>query len=248
MRFSIITGVFNNKELLMSAINSVNSQQGVEIEHIIMDGGSTDGTVEMIQQQKLPNLIFTSEKDKGIYDALNKGFEKASGDILGIMHSDDIFYSSDILQKIHDQFAKGADIVYADLDYVNRDDVSTVFRHWKSGPFKRFNLKFGWIPPHPSFYMKKSVFNEIGHFDLQFKISADYDYLLRVLVSKKYKLTYLPVTAVKMRVGGDSNKSLKNIIAGSLQDYSIAKKHFMFPLITVISKVVRKIPQLILRK
>jgi glycosyltransferase len=153
--------VLNNKELLMSAINSVNSQQGVEIEHIIMDGGSTDGTVEMIQQQKLPNLIFTSEKDKGIYDALNKGFEKASGDILGIMHSDDIFYSSDILQKVHDQFAKGADIVYADLDYVNRDDVSTVFRHWKSGPFKRFNLKFGWIPPHPSFYMKKSVFNEI---------------------------------------------------------------------------------------
>lgn len=248
MKFSIITAVYNNKKYIGDAINSVLSQKEVDLEYLIMDGQSLDGTLEIIQKLNSSNIKLYIGKDDGIYDALNKGFSKASGDVLGIMHSDDLFASDEILKKVEVLFNQGADVVYADLDYVNREDITKVFRHWESCKFKYSNLRFGWIPPHPSFYFKTQVLRENGFFDLRYKISADYDFMLRVLKNRQYKIAYLPETAVKMRVGGESNKSIANIIKGSIEDHSIAMKYFRFPLLTVVSKVVRKIPQLIKRR
>lgn len=247
MKITIITVVFNNKDLIKNAIDSVGCQKDVEVEHLIIDGASTDGTLEYIKSLNIPNLKVHSEKDKGIYDALNKGISKASGDIIGILHSDDFYTSESVLKKIHDLIQTGSDVIYADLEYVQRDDTNKIFRKWKSGNFNKTNLMFGWVAPHPTVFVKKSVYNEIGLFNLDYRISGDYDFILRVFLNKKFKVTYLPETVVKMRLGGESTKSLKSYWKGSKQDYSIAKKHFLFPLITVFSKVTRKIPQLIFK-
>ena len=247
MKFSIITAVFNNKDLVKGALDSVHSQVDVSYEHLIMDGGSTDGTLEFIHSLNLPHLKIESGKDKGIYDALNKGVEKAAGDIIGILHSDDLYTSSDVLKKVEKLFQNGADVVYADLEYVSRDDINNVFRKWRSGTFSSLDLRLGWVAPHPTFFVKKSVYEEVGEYNLNYRISGDYDFILRVLSNPKYKVSYLPETIIKMRLGGESTKSLKSYWKGSKQDYEIAKKHFIAPAFTVISKVVRKLPQLFLR-
>ncbi len=243
MRFSIVTAVFNNKDLVGSAIESAHSQVGIELEHIIMDGGSTDGTLDLIKKYNYPNIVLESSKDKGIYDALNKGIGKATGDIVGILHSDDIFSSEKVLSKVAALFKEGVDGVYADLDYVNRFDVSQIFRQWKSGLFNSFDLELGWMPPHPTLFLRNEIYHKMGEFDLQYRIAADYDFMLRVLTSGQYKIDYLPETILKMRVGGQSNKSLTNIIRKSTEDYQIAKKYFSSPEGTILFKNIRKIPQ-----
>ncbi len=243
MRFSIVTAVFNNKELVESAVESVHSQVGVEVEHIIMDGGSTDGTLDLLKKFTYPNIILESSRDKGIYDALNKGIAKSTGDVVGILHSDDIFSSRQVLSKVASLFEAGVDGVYADLDYVNRVDTTQIFRKWKSGSFNSFDLELGWMPPHPTLFLRKEIYQKMGEFDLQYKIAADYDFMMRVLTTKKYKIAYLPETILKMRVGGQSNKSLKNIIRKSTEDYQIAKKYFQSPEGTILFKNIRKIPQ-----
>jgi len=245
MIFSIITAVYNNKEHIECAINSVWSQKGVQIEHIVMDGGSTDGTVEVIERINNPQIKFKSSKDKGIYDALNKGILNATGEIIGILHSDDFYASENVLKKVEDLFLDGADVVYGDLDYVERNNPSQIFRKWRSGIFTPFDLNLGWVAPHPSFFVKRSILGDVGGFDLNFKISADYDFILRVLKKEKIKVAYLPTTIVKMRVGGESNKTFKNKFKGSAEDYLIAKKYFSNPFFTVVCKVLRKIPQLV---
>lgn len=247
MKITIITAVFNNRHLVKSALDSVQSQKDVQIEHLIMDGLSTDGTVDYIKGLNLPNVVINSSKDKGIYDALNKGIAKASGDIIGILHSDDFYTSDLVLKKVHDLMENGADVVYADLEYVQRDDTDKIFRKWISGPFSRINMMFGWVAPHPTVFVRKSVYQEMGVFNLEYRISGDYDFILRVFLNKKYKVAYLPETIVKMRLGGESTKSLQSYWKGSKQDYTIAKKHFLFPAVTVFSKVTRKIPQLIFK-
>ena len=247
MKFTIITAVFNNMNFVKEALDSVCNQDGVEYEHLIMDGGSTDGTLEFIQSLGFPHLKIESGKDKGIYDALNKGMKKASGDIIGILHSDDLYTSSDVLKKVERLFKDGADVVYADLEYVSRDDINNVFRKWKSGTYSSLDLRLGWVAPHPTFFIKKSVYQEVGEYNYNFKISGDYDFILRVLSNSKYKVSYLPESIIKMRLGGESTKSLKSYLRGSKQDYEIAKKYFIAPAFTVFSKIVRKLPQLFLR-
>ena len=243
MLFSIITAVYNNKNEIQGAIASVAGQQNVKFEHIIMDGGSSDGTIELISASKDPKIVFESSKDKGIYDALNKGIAKAKGDIVGILHSDDFFADTNVLKDVLAMFEDGCDGVYGDLDYVYKNDTTSIFRRWKAFVPNSFKFELGWMAPHPALFLKRSVYEEIGNFDLKYKISADYDFILRVFLKKKYKIGYLPRTIVKMRVGGESNKSLKNIIRKSKEDFLIASKHFDTPLLTVLFKNIRKIPQ-----
>jgi glycosyltransferase len=248
MLFSIITAVYNNKNQILGAISSVESQKNVELEHIIMDGGSSDGTCEIIQTLNNKKIKFESSRDRGIYDALNKGIAKASGEIIGLLHSDDLFVDDHVLIDVQKLFEAGFDGVYGDLDYVTQGDTSKIFRKWKSSVPDSFQLELGWMPPHPTLFLKRSIYNEIGSFDLNYKISGDYEFVLRVFTNKNYKIAYLPRTLVKMRVGGVSNRGLKNIINKSREDLTIASKNFRNPGLTVLFKNLRKIPQLFVGK
>lgn len=241
MSISIITACYNSLEFIESCLNSLQDQKSANFEHVIVDGDSKDGTKEFLAKQT--NIRFVSESDKGIYDALNKGLALANNEIVGILHTDDFFSDEFVLRDIQELFDKGADIVYADLEYVSRANTEKTIRKWKSGIYDERDLEFGWMPPHPTFFAKKTVFQEIGHYSLNFRISADYELMLRAIKSKKFKVSYLPRTIVKMRVGGVSNRSLKNVFMKTKEDYSIASKFFRFPLGTILSKNLRKIIQ-----
>ena len=256
MKISIITSVYNNKNLIESCINSVTSQTYKDIEYIIIDGGSTDGTVETIKNYKLKiineleNYIFISEKDNGIYDALNKGIKLATGEVVGLLHSDDVFYDNSVLEKVARIFEKkDTDSVYSDLVYVYKDNPDKVLRYWKAGEFNYSILNRGWMPPHPTIFIKKKNYDEFGGFDSSYKISSDYELVLRFLGKHKISTTYLPEVTIKMRAGGKSNKSLGNIFHKSSEDYRALKQNeFPFPAFTLFMKNVRKVPQFLKRQ
>ncbi len=225
MKISIITAVYNNKASVHDAIRSVRQQTYPNIEHIIIDGGSTDGTKELIQNLDFKPSIFISEPDKGIYDALNKGIKLASGDVIGFMHSDDIFATDDIISKVAHQFEeRSVDTVYGDLQYVRKDDPTKVVRYWQSCPFDIAMLQKGWMPPHPTVYLRKKVYDRFGFFDTSFRIAADYDFMLRIFRDNLRTAVYIPEVLVKMRVGGESN-SIKNYIRKWKEDYRALKRN-----------------------
>ena len=245
MRVSIITIVFNNAATVSDAVQSVLSQDYKDIEYIVIDGKSTDGTVEIIE--KYGSLIdtFISEPDGGLYDAINKGIYLATGDVIGLLHSDDVFASdhvvSDIVQTIE---SRQVDCVYGDLDYVERANMNTIVRKWKSGPYDRKNFIYGWMPPHPTFYVRKSCFEKYGSYDMTFGSAADYELMLRFMFKFDVSAAYLPEVMVKMRVGGKSNASFKNRIMANSQDYRAWLKNGLKPkFYTRILKPLQKIPQ-----
>ena len=243
-RISIITAVYNNIHTISSSINSTLNQTYPNTELIVIDGGSTDGTLDLLKNygNKIHTLI--SEPDNGIYDALNKGIQNATGDVVGFMHSDDLFQNENSLQKIADAFqASGADSVYGDLVYVNKDHTNQLFRYWKSGHYSRSKLARGWMPPHPTFYMKRSCYEKFGGFDLSYKIAADYDSLLRYLGRYDVTTYYIPEVLVRMRVGGASNRSLKNIILKSREDYRALRSNRVGDLGALVWKNVSKVGQ-----
>ncbi len=241
MKLSIITAVYNNKNTIKDAIDSVLSQTYENIEYIVVDGGSSDGTVDILQSygDKISKLI--SEPDKGIYDALNKGIESASGDVIGFLHSDDVYSNSSLLSKVAYLFGEH-DGVYGDLVYTPKDDTEKIFRHWRAGEFHANKLAWGWMPPHPTLFLKREVYKKHGGFDLDFKIAADYDFMLRVLHTG-IKTGYIPEVLYKMRLGGKSNKSLKNIIQKSREDYIAIQKNGVGGMGTLAAKNLRKIGQ-----
>jgi len=245
MKISIITATFNCEDTIKDCINSVISQQYDNIEHIIIDGASTDNTLDIVNSfsNKIAKVI--SEPDSGIYDALNKGIANATGDVIGLLHADDIFYNNNIIGEIVDVFTNNnTDSVYGDLQYVAKSDTSKVIRYWKSGEFNLGKLKKGWMPPHPTFFVKKEVYNKYGNFDTSFKIAADYDLILRFLGVNKISTIYLPKIITKMRVGGESNKSLKNILLKMKEDHKALKKNKIGGVFTILFKNISKIPQL----
>ncbi|MCC9137323.1 glycosyltransferase family 2 protein [Pontibacter silvestris] len=220
MKISIITIVYNNCQTIADAIDSVLSQTYADIEYIIVDGLSTDGTVEIIKSYGNKISKFISEKDKGLYDAINKGIALASGDVIGLLHSDDIFYSTDAVKSVAETFQKHkADCLYADLLYVDRLNPEKIIRNWKSGSYKRSSFVHGWMPPHPTFYVKRSVYKNLGLYDTSFKSAADYELMLRYLYKHKISTSYLPQYLVRMRVGGKSNITLRNRIQANNEDY-----------------------------
>jgi len=244
-KISIITSVYNNRDTIAEAIESVLSQNYNDIEYIIVDGGSADGTVKIIENYGDRITKFISEKDKGIYDGLNKGINLATGDLICFLHSDDLYASEDIIALVAKEF-EDADIdgVYGDLVYTPKNDTSKVLRYWKSKEFEAGLLKKGWMPAHPTLFLKKEVYDKYGTFDLDFKIAADYDFMLRVL-SGGIKVKYIPQVLYKMRVGGESNKSLKNIMLKSKEDLKALKKNNIGGVGTLLIKNVSKITQFI---
>jgi glycosyltransferase len=244
MKISIITASYNSFPSIADALNSIAAQKDVTIEHVVVDGESEDQTIDAINKAHSVSK-FVSEPDKGIYDALNKGVHLACGDIIGLLHSDDLFYSDETLKNIVETFNETqADVVYGDLIYVDKNNTDKVIRYWKSQPFKPALLKRGWMPAHPTIFMRKDVYEKHGDFDLNLKISADYDFVLRVFSDSALKLVYLPEVITKMRVGGASNRGLKNIILKSKEDFRVLKKNRMpFPLWILFTKNILKISQ-----
>ncbi|MCF6206735.1 MAG: glycosyltransferase [Sulfurovum sp.] len=244
MKISIITSVYNNKETIAEAIESVLSQTYDDIEYIVVDGASTDGTVEVIQKYAEKITTFVSEADKGIYDGLNKGIALATGDVVGFLHSDDLFEDDKVVEKIAHAFkTMHTDSIYGDLTYVSKEDTSKVVRYWKSGAFALKKLQRGWMPPHPTFYVKRDVYGKFGGFDTSFRIAADYDTILRFLGKEKISTHYIPHVLVKMRVGGESNKSLRNLVRKSREDLRAMKHNGVGHIGSLFVKNASKIPQ-----
>jgi len=249
MKVSIITATYNSAKTISDTLKSLNDQTYQNIEYIIIDGNSKDNTLKVIKQQCSRVATVISEPDKGIYDALNKGINAATGDIVGFLHSDDLFAYHDAVKDIVDTFQSNhCDAIYADLEYVSKDNTNNVVRLWKSGEYSKQKIKNGWMPPHPTFYMKRELYRQYGLFDLSFKIAADYDSLLRYLWVNNIKMSYVPKVLIKMRVGGASNRSLKNIIQKTKEDIKALSKNKVPVLRSIIWKNLSKIPQFIFKK
>ena len=244
MKLSLITATYNSADIIINAISSVKDQKIDDLEYIIIDGGSTDGTLEIIKDNTDIVSKWISEPDKGIYDALNKGLRMASGDIVGFLHSDDNFANSSILQNIIDSFDKQSiDFLYGDLEYITSAEPHKVLRYWKSGNFTSKKLRKGWMPPHPTVYFKRELIEKVGQFDTSYTISADYDWMVRCLTSSEIKVDYIPEVLIKMRTGGASNRSLKNIIKKSREDYKIIRRNKIGGFNTLFYKNFGKIGQ-----
>jgi len=243
---TIITAVYNNAAEIGCAIESVLSQSYQNIEYIIIDGGSTDGTQKVIQSYGNRITQFSSEPDKGIYDALNKGIQRATGDIIGFLHSDDIFDNENVVSKISEYFLNdNCDATYGDLVYVGKADSSMVIRYWRSCNFELKKFKHGWMPAHPTLFLKKEVYQKFGMFNIHFKIAADYDFILRTLGGGTLKCSYIPMIITRMRTGGASNKSLKNIWEKSYEDWQALRKNKSGGIYTLLSKNFSKLEQFI---
>jgi glycosyltransferase len=247
LKITIITATYNSATTLADAMASVLGQTYPHIEYIVVDGASTDHTVALLQsfQQNHPNLRYVSEPDKGIYDALNKGIAMATGDILGFVHADDMLAHNDTIAHIAAAFkANNCDGVYGDLHYVNAQDPTKVVRNWKSQTFKKSLLNRGWMPAHPTLYLKTELYRNYGVFDTSFRIAADYELILRLFKQPQLQFYYLPKTIVNMRVGGASNRSLQNILQKSKEDYRALKMHGLpMPWWILAWKNLSKVPQ-----
>jgi len=246
MKISIITATYNSEKSLQRTIDSVVSQNYTDIEYIIIDGGSTDNTLNIIKSNSHQITKFISEKDNGIYNALNKGIMLATGEIIGFLNSDDVFANNKIISKIANFFQiKKCDVLYGNLVYQTKDNVNPkTVRYWKSNIFHVGCLKYGWMPPHPTLYCKKNIYDQYGLYNEQFEISSDYDFILRIFNRHEIIKSYFPTIIVKMDVGGISNRSIKSIIRKSKEDLQVLKINRVGGLYTLVFKNLRKVSQL----
>jgi glycosyltransferase len=248
LQISVITAVFNRAATLGEALRSVCDQIGPAVEHIVIDGGSTDGSLDILDAHRAGIAKIVSEPDGGLYDALNKGIREASGDIVGFLHADDQFASPLALARIASAFkdpAVGA--VYGDLVYVKKNDVSRVVRYWRAGQYQRAQLTQGWMPPHPTFYVRRDVYSRFGTFDTRYRIAADYENMLRILWRGRVHAAYIPEVLVRMRLGGVSNVSLFNMLHKSREDYAAMRQNGIGGLQTLLLKNVTKLPQFVIK-
>lgn len=245
MKISIITVTYNSAATLEETIQSVTNQSYPDIEYIVIDGQSTDGTLEIIEKYKNKISKVISEKDLGLYDALNKGISLATGEVIGLLHSDDFYIHPLVIEKYADFFLKeNTDGVYSDLYYVDKINTDKIIRKWKSGTYTPGAFLNGWMPPHPTFFVKKAVYDLFGVFNLNFKSAADYELMLRFIQKHKIKLAYLPEFTVKMRTGGKSNVSLENRVNANLEDRKAWELNGLKPrFYTLYLKPLRKILQ-----
>lgn len=244
MKISVITAVYNRNATVGDAVESILSQTHQELELVIQDGGSNDGTLDVLRNFDDSRIRLVSEPDNGIYHAINLGIARADGDIIGLMHSDDFFAHNQVLERVAAAFLDPKiDGVYGDLDYVSSTNPARVIRVWRAGKYTTARLSRGWMPPHPTLYLRREVFEQWGNYDTQFRIAADYDAILRWLKKGEVRLSYLPEVLVRMRLGGESNRSLKSIVLKSLEDYRALRKNNVGGLYTIALKNVSKINQ-----
>ena len=246
MKVSIITITYNSQSTVEDTIKSVVGQDFKDIEYIIVDGKSRDRTLQIANKYSHRISKIISEKDKGLYDALNKGIRHATGDIVGLLHSDDLYANSNVISKVVQKFVQdpGVQGVYADLVFVNRNDVTKVMRTWKPGEYEEGAFVKGWMPPHPTFFVKRELYDQFGYFNTDLKLSADYELMLRFIHKNNIRLAYLPETIVKMRMGGISNTSFFVKLKANLEDKKAWKLNGVKPgLFTTLMKPLKKVGQ-----
>lgn len=249
MKLSIITAVYNREATIGEAIRSVGGQTYADIEHLIVDGASLDGTLAAVEAARHERMRVVSEPDQGIYDALNKGIALATGDVVGLMHSDDFFAHDRVLEKVAAAFdIAGTLAVYGDLDYVSTGDGTRVVRHWRTGRYSRNKLRRGWMPPHPALFLRREVFERHGAYDTNYRIAADYEAILRWFGREDLRPVYIPEVLVKMRLGGASNRSLMRILLKSREDYRALKKNRIGGLSALAWKNLSKLGQFVARE
>lgn len=248
MLISIITVSYNSAATIRDTLESISKQEYSNIEHIIIDGKSTDSTIAIIKEFAHVTR-YISEADKGLYDAMNKGLQLATGDIIGILNSDDFYADNEVLKKVAAAFDNPhTHCVYGDLQYVNAGNPKKIVRTWKAGKFSLKNFLYGWMPPHPTFFARRGVYDKVGLFNTTLKTAADYEMMLRILYKHEYPVVYIPTVLVKMRSGGVSNASLRNRFKANREDaraWTLNNKrpHFF----TLYLKPLRKIPQYLIK-
>jgi glycosyltransferase involved in cell wall biosynthesis len=248
MKISIITAAYNSAATIGDTLKSIAAQTYPQVEHIIIDGVSKDETLEIVK--KFPHVArVVSEKDKGIYDAMNKGINLAGGDVIGILNSDDMYTDGTVIAKVMEKFSdETVDAVYGDLQYVDQHNTGKVVRTWKAGNFTRKSFYYGWMPPHPSFFVRKRVYDRLGLFNLELKTAADYEIIIRFLLKNQVKAVYLPEVLVKMRAGGASNASFRNRIRANREDRIAWQMNGLHPNpFTLILKPLRKVNQFLIK-
>ncbi len=245
MKVTIITVTYNSEKYLEECIQSVIEQDYPDIEHIVIDGKSKDGTLEIIKKYEPYLAYWTSETDRGMYDAINKGMAVAKGEIIGILNSDDVLASKDVISAIVQAFtASNTDTLYGDLEYVDPQDLGKIYRVWKGKPYRRKLFKYGWMPAHPTFYIKRELVEKYGGYENHYFSAADYEFMSRYLFHYKVSAQYLPKLLVKMRRGGQSNNSILKRLRANRRDYLAMKKNRIpFPFLVSILKPLSKLHQ-----
>ena len=247
MKISLITVTYNSARYLQNAIQSVYNQDYPNIEYIVVDGGSTDETVSIIEQNSSCITKWISEKDNGMYDAINKGMKLATGDIIGILNSDDVLASKSTLSKIAECFKEQqVDSVFGDLIYVHPEDTRKIHRYWRGTDYNRNAFRFGWMPAHPTFYVRRDIVEQLGGYETHYFTASDFELMTRYLYKHRISSYYLPELIVKMRTGGMSNGSFKKRFRANRRDYLALKSNEVpFPFIVSLIKPLRKLPQYI---
>ncbi len=246
-KVTIITVTYNSAAYLQDCINSVRSQNYPNIEYIIVDGKSSDGTMGIVRKNNEAVDYWISETDKGMYDAINKGMAVATGDIIGILNSDDVLDNENVITTIVNCFEKqGVDSIYGDLEFVDRNDVNKVMRIWKGQPFKRSRFRYGWMPAHPTFYIKRSLVEKYGAYENHYYSAADYEFMSRYLYLNSVSSYYIPELLVRMRMGGQSNVNIKQRLRANRRDYLAMKKNKIpFAFFVSILKPLIKVHQFV---
>ena len=245
MKVSIITVTYNSGKYLEDCIESVIKQRYDNIEHIIIDGKSNDNTLAIIKKYESRISKWISETDKGMYDAINKGMVIATGDVVGILNSDDMLDSDDVITSIVNAFKEqDTEAIYGDLEYVDANDTNKILRIWKGRAFKRSRFRYGWMPAHPTFYIKRSLVEKFGFYENHYYTAADYEFMARYLYKNHVTTYYLPMLIVKMRMGGASNRSFRQRIRANRRDYLAMKRNKIpFAFIASILKPLIKVNQ-----
>ncbi len=245
LKVSIITTCYNRVATIRGAVESVLGQDYDDVEYIIVDGASTDGSVEVLREYEGRVARIVSEKDGGMYEAINKGIRLATGDIVGLVHSDDFLYDTHTLSHIVDVFQRtGADFVYGDGIYVDAEDTQKVIRNWIGGQYKRWKVKLGWLPLHPTCYIRRDVILREGLYDESYKIAADTDYLVRYLYEARLKVVYTRRYIIRMRMGGLSTDNEKRKAMWH-EDIRLYRSHGFWPVPTKLMKMMWKVPQFV---
>ena len=249
MKISVVTASYNSAATIADTLRSIASQTYRNIEHLVIDGGSKDTTVQIVHALGAPDLKVVSEPDRGIYDAMNKGLAMATGDVVGFLNSDDVYADERVLERVAQAFDDPqVDAVYGDIVFVAEQDTSRVVRLWTSRPYTPGLCSSGWMPPHPSLYVRRAVYEKHGGYDLDFPAAADFEMALRLLDIEHLTSAYVPAVQVRMRMGGQSTRSIRNIISGSREVSRACRKHGLPGGVRfAVKRLLAKVPQFLQR-